>query len=98
VQNYRESVAGLLWSRDGRYVLAATSNSGTSRGISIWNAEIGRHRGELIGCPTEVKGLVRNGDKFFAGCADGGVRVWDTGKTFEQVKAFEKSLKTKAVH
>ena len=94
-QNVCEAVEGLLWSRDGRYVLAATKSDRffTSRGIDVWNAGSGRHRGEFNGPATRVNGLVTLGDgKLIAGCDDGIVRVWDAAQAFQEIQAFETSL------
>lgn len=95
-RNTCEEVEGLLWSPDGKYVLAATKSDGlwTSVGIGVWNAKSGRHRGEFEGCPTYVTGVaLADGDhQLMAGCCDGKIRVWDVDRAFKEIAAFEKSL------
>ena len=64
----------------------------TFRGISIWNLETGRHRGELSGCPTKLDGLgvLRDQTHVVAGCGDGIIRIWDLTKALTQIAGFEK--------
>jgi WD40 repeat protein len=91
-----ESVEGIMWSPDGKYFLAANKADifFTSEGVSIWNAETGRHRAELSGCPTKLDGLgfIRSKNKVVAGCGDGIIRTWDLGSALAQISEFEKTL------
>lgn len=66
----------------------------TSRGISIWNVETGRHRGELSGCTTKLDGLgfLRGKTKVVAGCGDGIIRIWDLANALTKIAEFEKPL------
>lgn len=98
-RDWCESVEGILWSPDGKYILAANKADTfvTSRGISIWNAETGRHRGELSGCPTKLDGLgfLRGKTKVVAGCGDGIIRIWDLASALTKIADFEKLLTEK---
>jgi WD40 repeat protein len=97
-QRTDEAIEGVLWSPEGRYVLAATKSDSffTSRGISIWNAQSGRHRGELTGPITNVNGLALLGDgQIVAGCDDGVIRLWNLQSALAQIARFEQSLTTK---
>lgn len=99
-QDTCEAVEGLLWSPDGRYVLAATKADAffTSRGIEVWSTQSGRHRGEFSGCPAHVTGVVLLADgRLIAGCQDGIIRIWDTATALSEIIALEKSLSNKAV-
>jgi len=91
-----EAVEGLLWWPDGFYLLAATKadNFFTSRGVDVWNVKSGRHRGEFIGCPTNLTGLGLFGDgrRLVSGCADGRIRIWDAESAIKQTAEFERSL------
>lgn len=91
-----EAVEGLLWWPDGVYLLAATKadNFFTSYGVDVWNVKSGRHRGELIGCPTNLTGLGLLGDgrRLVSGCADGRIRIWDAESAIKQIAEFERSL------
>ncbi len=94
-QRTNEAIEGVLWSPDSRYILAATKSDSffTSRGISVWNAQTGRHRGEFAGPPTNVNGmaLLKDG-KLVAGCDDGVIRTWNFPAAMEKIKKFEDSL------
>jgi WD40 repeat protein len=98
-QDFCESVEGLMWSPEGKYVLAATKAHifFTSRGISIWNVESGRHRGELNGCPTKLNGLgfLSNKTKLITGCGDGIIRIWDLSDALTKISRFEKLVTEK---
>jgi WD40 repeat protein len=91
-----EAVRGPFWSPDGRYLLAATKSDSlfTSEGISVWNAQSGRHRGEFTGCPSHVIGaaLLPRGGQLAAGCSDGKIRFWDFPAAMKQIRSFEDSL------
>ena len=91
-----DTVEGLTWSQDGRYLLIATNSSGggTSIGISVFNARSGRHCGELVGCPSDVNGisLLPASGQLVAGCIDGKIRIWDLKSDLKQIAAFEGSL------
>lgn len=93
-----ESVQGLAWSPDGRYLLAATKSHRffTSVGISVFSITSGRHRGELTGCPTNIKGLafLPDTDQVVAGCNDGNIRFWNWQNILEQIAEFEVLLST----
>jgi WD40 repeat protein len=95
-QDVCEAVEGLLWSPDGRYLLAATKPDSffSSRSISIWNVQDGRQRGDLSGCPCDVTGiaLLPAGKRIVAGCSDGKIRVWDYEAAIKKIKEFETSL------
>jgi WD40 repeat protein len=93
--NERGEIDGLLWSPDGRYVLAAVRGDAfwTSRQIAIWSLKSGRHRGNLTGCPTGVTGIaLLDDDRLVAGCSDGKIRIWDIGRALQEVDAFERSF------
>jgi WD40 repeat protein len=91
-----ESVEGIMWSPDGKYILAANKADAffTSRGISIWSLKTGRHRGELTGCPTKLDGLafLRRKNKVVASCGDGIIRMWDLETALAQISEFEKGF------
>ena len=91
-----EAVEGLVWWPDGVYLLAVTKadNFFTSRGVDVWNVKSGRHRGEFIGCPTDLTGLGLLGDgrRLASGCADGRIRIWDAESAIKQIAEFERSL------
>jgi len=91
-----EEVEGLLWSPDGKYLLAAVKYDGfwTSRGVAIWNLKSGRHRGELEGPIDYVTGMAftKGAHRLIVGCCDGKIRVWDVDRAFKEIAAFEKSL------
>ncbi len=95
-QDTCESVEGLIWAPDGKFILAANKahTFATSRGISIWNVKSGRHRGELNGCPTKLNGMhfLSNKTKIVAGCGDGVIRIWDYLDAVNKINNFEESL------
>jgi WD40 repeat protein len=95
-REFCESVEGIMWSPDGQYILVANKADMffTSRGISIWNVETGRHRGELSGCPTKLNGLgfLRGTTKVVAGCGDGIIRIWDLANALTKIREFEKTF------
>jgi len=95
-QDICESVEGIIWSPDGKYFLAANKADRffTSRGVSIWDVETGRHRGELSGCPTKLDGLgfLRGKARVVAGCGDGIIRIWDLANALTKIADFRKSL------
>jgi hypothetical protein len=92
-QTVCESVEGLLWTSDGRYVLVATKSDGffTSRGIGIWSVKSGRHRGELAGCPTKTTGfaILPDNRRLAAGCEDGKIRIWDLASALAKADELE---------
>ena len=98
-REFCESVEGIMWSPDGKYILVANKADifFTSRGISIWNVETGRHRGELSGCPTKLDGLgfLRGKTKVVAGCGDGIIRIWDLANALTKIAEFEKPFSEK---
>lgn len=91
-----EAVHGAFWSPDGKFLLAATKGGSffSSEGISVWNAATGRHRGEFVGCPNNVNGVVllADGSQLVAGCADGKIRFWDFPAAMKQIRSFEEEL------
>ena len=95
-QGFPYSVEGIMWSPDGKYILAANKADifFTSRGISIWNIATGRHRGELSGCPTKLNGLgfLDGKTKVVAGCGDSIIRIWDLANALTKIAEFEKLL------
>jgi WD40 repeat protein len=95
-RDFCESVEGIMWSPDGKYILVANKADifFTSRGISIWNVETSRHRGELSGCPTKLNGLgfLRGKTKVVAGCGDGIIRIWDLANALIKIGEFEKTF------
>ena len=95
-RDFCESVKGLAWSPDDKYILAANKADifFTSRGISIWSVATGRHRGELQGCPTNLFGFgfLSGKNKIVAGCGDGIIRVWDLAGALAEIRKFEKQL------
>ena len=89
------SVEGLLWWPGGQYVMAVTKSDSffTSRGIGIWSVKTGRHRAELVGCPTDVFGVALLADgRLVEGCGDGVIRLWEGSEIIKLVSAFESSL------
>ena len=93
---YMESVEGILWSPDSQYVMGVTKSHSffTSRNVNVWNADTGRHRGNFVGCPTDVTGLALtpDGRTLICGCWDGKIRFWDFSLGIARVRAFEASL------
>jgi WD40 repeat protein len=91
----RDPIEGLAWSRCGEYVLAVTKADGffTSRGISIWNAKTGRHRGELTGCVSDVAGFALCGQGRWAAASCHGLQVWNLEAALAEIRGFESSLK-----
>jgi len=91
-----DAVGDILWWPDGKYLLAATKSHPffTSFGVGVWSLKSGRHRGEFIGCPTNLTGLalLNDGRRLVAGCWDGHIRVWDAASGIKQVGEFERSL------
>jgi WD40 repeat protein len=90
-----ETVEGLLWWPDGKYVLAATKSDNffTNRNVGIWSVAAGRHRAALVGCGTNISGLALLSDgRLFEGCGDGMIRMWDGSDIVRQVRVFENSL------
>ena len=89
-------VEGLTWSPDGKYVLAAarTDSFWTSRNISVFNVESGRHRGDFVGCTTDVKGIAVLPElgQIVSGCNNGKIRFWDLQQGLKQIAKFESSL------
>ena len=89
-----ESIEGLKWSPDDKYILAANKADVffTSRGISIWNVKTGRHRGELQGCPANSHGFgfLADNTKIVMGCGDGKIRIYDFAKALDEIRKFEK--------
>jgi hypothetical protein len=90
-----DGTGGLLWSPDGKYVLVAatTPEFPGLRGISVFSAATGRHRGEFAG-NYRINGLAvfPDGRKLVAGEPDGNIRFWDFAGALEKIAAFEKSL------
>jgi WD40 repeat protein len=85
---------GLLWSPDGRHLLAGTTvDLGSSNAVSVFNVKSGRQRAEFSGC-TRINGLVllRNGRQLVAGDEDGKIRFWKYSEAMEKIQAFEISL------
>src|SRR5262245_30386149 len=91
-----EAVEGVLWWQSCVYLLAATKadNFFTSCGVDVWNVKSGRHRGELIGCPTNLTelGLFADSRRLASGCADGRSRIWAGESAIKQIAEFERSL------
>ena len=85
---------GLAWSPSGAYLLAATT--GDSAAISVWNVKTGRHRGQLIGGPTDVSGfaLLADSGELVAGSSDGMIRFWDFAAVTRQIGDLEESLRS----
>jgi WD40 repeat protein len=89
------SVGGLLWSPDGKYVLASTKAFGNfiNRDIGIWEVQTGRHRGDLTVCAANVTGLASlAGGRIFEGCGDGTIREWNISEVMTQVSTFIASM------
>ena len=90
-----EWVRRVIWSPDGRYVLAGTKGRsfGDEEGISVWNAKTGRHRGEFVGCVGHVNGIefLPDGSELVAGCTDGTIRFWDFASAMRRIRDFENS-------
>ena len=94
-QDLVEPVEALLWSPDGRFVLAAVKPHGfwSDRGVAVWSIASGRHRGQFVRFGGGVTGLVMpDTDTLVAGCEDGTVRVWDAAAAFGTVTAFEAAV------
>lgn len=92
-------VKGLLWTPDGKYVLAAIRQDDFSNtvNVGVWSMATGRHRGELTGCHRGISGLVLlPSGRLLAGCSDGVVREWSLPEVIEQVSAFEATLPQQA--
>jgi hypothetical protein len=91
-----ETVESLHWSRDGRYLIGATSNEirgPRHAGISVWSIETGRHRAELTGCAAGVLGVAVLADgSLVEGCGDGMIRTWDIRSIDAQIVEWEASL------
>ena len=68
----------------------------TSRGVSVFSVKSGRHRGDFVGCPTNIRGFVvlPDSNQLVAGCRDGKMRFWDFEGAMEQVREFEASFVT----
>ena len=90
-----ESVTGLQWTADGRYVLAATNGQFS---VNIWSVLSGRHRGSLVGDSlNHATGVVvsPDGRHVAAGAAaypDSKVSFWDLAAALNEIRAFEDSL------
>jgi WD40 repeat protein len=81
---------------DGNYVLAAVKPNAfwSSRPVSIWSIKSGRHRGDLVGSPSNVNGIaiLAGGTQLIAGCQDGNIRFWDFAAAMAKIREFERSL------
>lgn len=84
----RERSASLLWSSNGEYLFAASG-----RGVSVFNASTGRHRGQLTG-PTSINGLgfLPQSDELVAGDEHGKIWFWHLPDVLHYVREFEASL------
>jgi WD40 repeat protein len=89
-----EAVRGLLWSPDGKYLLAAIKGSVSNEDISVWNVKTGRHRGQFAESGGDVNGLVLlpDGSQLVAGCSDGRILFWDFPAAMKKIRDFEASL------
>lgn len=83
-----ERSASLLWSSNGEYLFAASG-----RGVSVFNASTGRHRGQLTG-PTRINGLgfLPQSDELVAGDEHGKIWFWRLPDVLHYVREFEASL------
>ncbi len=86
----------LLWSPDGKYLLAAARAPGFGSQIdvfNVFNVESGRLRAGLPGPVGEINGLALKPDgQLVAGGNDGKIYFWDFTAVMDKVKAFERSL------
>jgi WD40 repeat protein len=91
-----EYIEGLLWSPDGKYVIAATKPHGffTSRELGVWNVAAGRQRGQFTGPPCNLTGMVLtpDGKTLIAGSQDNKIRLWDFEEGMKRIGAFEATL------
>jgi len=91
-----ETLEGLLWSNDGKYLLAGTKahNVYSGRGINVWSMKSGRHRGELNMGNSDIMGVLMLGDgrRIVAGCGDGRIRIWNVSDAIKQIEEFENSF------
>jgi hypothetical protein len=88
-------VQGLLWSPDGKYLLAGTTAIVPSvvTGVSVFNVATGRHRGQFS-ASLGINGmaLLPDASELVVGCEDGKIRFWDFQEAMKKIKEFEKSL------
>ncbi len=83
----------LLWSHDGKYLLAAAHERGSGGGIDVFSVESGRLRAGLSGPTSGINGIALTPDgQLVAGGNDGKIYFWDFGDLMSKVKAFERSL------
>lgn len=89
-----ETMRNLLWTPDSRYVLAATKGFWifAHKGISVWNAKSGRHRGELTAGEAIGMAILPDGSELVAGSSDGHIRFWDFAAAMKRIRDFEESL------
>jgi len=91
-----EHLEGIVWTPDGRYCLLVTKSDSffSTRGISVFNAETGRHCGEFAGGGTRVKGIaiLPEQGRLAAGFDDGKIRFWNLEDGLKQIASFEDSL------
>ncbi len=90
-----EKVAGLQWTRDGNYLLAATKSDPffTDCSIDIWNVRSGRHRGTLVDGVHYPRGvaILPDGQHVAAGGMST-IRFWDLAAALKQIREFEEAL------
>jgi WD40 repeat protein len=80
----------LLWSPDGKYLLAVAHVAGGSGGIDIFNVKTGRYRGFFSGPMSEMNGLILlpDGSQLVAGGNDGKIHFWDFNAAINITKSF----------
>lgn len=89
-----ERSTGLLWTPDGKYVLAGVVPSWASdQEIGLFEAKTGRQWGKFTGC-LRILGIALLPDtgQLVAGCDDGKIRFWDFLEARKKIREFEESL------
>jgi WD40 repeat protein len=90
----QERSQGLLWTPDGKYVLAGVMpDLSSSHAVCVFNAETGKHLAMFSGF-FRINGVVLLPDssQLAVGCEDGKIRLWDFKAAMKSVREFEASL------
>jgi WD40 repeat protein len=91
-----EEAGGILWSPDGRYVLADVQPGSffTSHEVEVWDMATGRHRGSFTGPTTTLTGvtLTPDGKTLIVGSTDEKIRFYDLEASVKSIDAFVRSL------
>ncbi|MEA3208623.1 MAG: hypothetical protein QOE70_1680 [Chthoniobacter sp.] len=93
-----ETIKSVLWTADGRYVLApVTGRAFGPPAIKIWNVATSRHRGSLVGSGKMFGAEILAGEKrIVASAQDGKMCVWDLAGALRQVRELERSVEGSA--